>query len=73
MVSTHKQWLSYEEVREFRLSGMSTERKVLAIRERVNTIPPVELANVLGISREWARKLLERTRGAGMFPKVGAF
>ena len=44
MVSTHKQWLSDEEVREFRLSGMSTERKVLAIRERVNTIPTVEIA-----------------------------
>ena len=60
MVNTHKQCLSDEEVREFRLSGMSTEKKVLAMRERANTIPPVEIAKVLGISREWARKLLER-------------
>ena len=73
MVSTHKQWLSDEEVREFRLSGMSTERKVLAIRERVNTIPPVEIAKVLGISREWARKLLERNGKPTNILRLGKF
>ena len=73
MVSTHKQWLSDEDVREFRLSGMSTERKVLAIRERVNTIPPVEIAKVLGISREWARKLLERNGKPTNLLRLGKF
>ena len=35
MVSAEKKWLSDEEVREFRLSGMSTEKRVLAIRDKV--------------------------------------
>lgn len=73
MVSTEKKWLSEEEIRYFRLSGMSTENKVLAIREKDKTIPTVEIAKILGISREWARKLLERNGKPTNFLRLGKF
>ena len=107
MVSTEKKWLSDEEVREFRLSGMSTENKVLAIRDnikikcvdcnriwqesaikafgkhpenicpicegRLDSIPPVAIADILGISREWARKLLERNGRLTNLLRLGRF
>ncbi len=73
MVTTEKNWLSDEEIREFRLSGASTEDKVVRMRHIYRTIPPVEIAKVLGISREWARKLLERNGLPTNLLRLGKF
>ena len=73
LVSTEKKELSEEEIKEFRLSNMSTEDKVLSIRRKIPTIPPVEIAKVLGISREWARKLLERNGKPTNLLRLGKF
>lgn len=73
MVGKEQQWLSEEEIREFRLSGMSTENKVLAIRDKAHTMPTVEIAKILGISREWARKLLARNGKPTNFLRLGKF
>jgi len=67
------QWLSEGEIKEFRLSNMSTEDKVLSIRDKTHTIPPVEIAKVLGISREWARKLLARNGKPTNLLRLGKF
>ena len=68
-----KEWLSEEEIKEFRLSNMSTEEKVLSMRTKMSTIPPVEIAKILGISREWARKLLERNGKPTNLLRLGKF
>jgi len=73
VVIKEKKWLSEEEIKEFRLSSMSTEEKVLSIRHKIHTIPPVEIAKVLGISREWARKLLERNGKPTNLLRLGKF
>ena len=52
---------------------MSTEEKVLSIRHKIRTIPPVEIAKILGISREWARKLLERNGKPTNLLRLGKF
>ena len=52
---------------------MSTENKVLALREQNRTIPPVEIAKILGISREWARQLLERNGKPTNILRLGKF
>ena len=73
MVVKEQKWLSEEEIKEFRLSSMSTEEKVLSMRHKIHTIPPVEIAKVLGISREWARKLLERNGKPTNLLRLGKF
>jgi len=73
VVTKEKKWLSEEEIKELRLSPMSTEDKVLSMRYKMNTIPPVEIAKVLGISREWARKLLERNGKPTNLLRLGKF
>jgi len=73
LVVKETKWLSEEEIKEFRLSRMSTEEKVLSMRHKIHTIPPVEIAKVLGISREWARKLLERNGKPTNLLRLGKF
>ena len=73
MQENGSKWLSMEEIYKFRHSGMSTESKVLEIREQNRTIPPVEIAKILGISREWARQLLERNGKPTNILRLGKF
>ena len=72
-MTADKSWLSAEEIKEFRLSGASTEAKVVQMRHIHKTIPPVEIAKVLGISREWARKLLAKNGLPTNLLRLGKF
>ena len=73
MISREKKWLCEWEIEELRISDMSTEGKVLAIRDKIHDMPCVEIAKVLGISREWARKILARNGKPTNFLRLGKF